>query len=204
MRTGCVQLMTVLAAVALLQGCATQLSMGSGAQDAERAAPVLRFQSSSIEPAVIVERELLQPGDILLSADPTVVSVSIRAMTLAPVSHAAVYVGDGQIVDAMRWGVRVRELSDLLDESAFVLVLRYPELTAKEAAVIAGYSVNQSGTGFNFLGISLLVPFSIARRLCELPLLAAAIRDACITPWRAKAGSSAHSLCYRPTAMPAS
>jgi hypothetical protein len=49
-----------------------------------------------------------------------------------------------------------------------------------QAAVIAEYSVNRSGAGFNFLGISLHVPFSIVRRLCELPLVPAPIRDACI------------------------
>lgn len=174
------RLMAVLAVLALLQGCAAQLSIGSGTRDAEPAAPVLRFQSSSIAPAAIVEPEFLEPGDILLSSEPTVVSASIRAMTFAPVSHAAVYVGDGRIVDAMREGVRVRELTALLDEAAVVLVLRYPELTAEQATAITEYSANQSGAGFNFLGISLHVPFSIARRLCELPLVTAPIRDACI------------------------
>jgi hypothetical protein len=68
----------------------------------------------------------------------------------------------------------------LLDEAAVIVVLRHPEVTAEQAAVIAQYSVNKSGAGFNFLGLTLQVPFSIARRVCELPLVAAAIRDACI------------------------
>ena len=180
MKTISKRLMAVAAVLALLQCCAAQLSIGSGTPNAEPAAPVLRFQSNSIAPAMSVEPEFLEPGDILLSSEPTVVSASIRAMTFAPVSHAAVYVGDGRIVDAMRLGVRVRELDELLEEAAFVLVLRYPELTGDQAAVIAKYSVNRSGAGFNFLGISLHVPFSIARRLCELPLVTAPIRDACI------------------------
>lgn len=174
--------MAAMAISALLQGCATQLSVGAatGNDEAEAQAPLLRFQSNSIAPTALAERERLQPGDILLSAEPTVVSASIRLMTFAPVSHAAVYVGEGRIVDAMRWGVRVRELNELLEEAAVVLVLRYPELSAEQAADIAEYSVNKSGAGFSFFGITLQVPFSIARRLCELPLLAAAIRDACI------------------------
>lgn len=167
------------ATLALLEGCAVQLSLPTGMEieDAERK-PLLRFQSNSIAPAIIVEAEALEPGDILLSADPTVVSAGIRLMTIAPVSHAAVYVGDGHLVDAMRWGVRVRELNELLEEAAFVLVLRYPELTAERAAVIKEYSVNKAGAGFNFLGITLQVPFSIARRVCEP--VAAALRDLCI------------------------
>ena len=180
METRSICVLAIMAMLALLQGCATQFSIASEAEEAGRAAaPVLRFQSISIAPTAIVEPEVLQPGDILLSSEPTVVSASIRVMTLSPVSHAAVYVGDGEIVDAMRWGVRVRGLDDLLEEAAVVLVLRYPELTAEQAAEVAQYSVDRSGTGFNFLGISLHIPFSIVRRLCELPLVPAPIRDAC-------------------------
>jgi len=179
MKTNSTRWIAIMGMLALLQGCATQLSIGSGDEGAQSAL-VLRFQSNSIVPAVTVETEFLEPGDILLSSEPTVMSVGIRLMTFAPVSHAAVYVGDSQIVDAMRWGVRVRALNELLEEAAVVLVLRYPELSAEQAAVIREYSVNKSGAGFNFLGITLHVPFSVARRVCELPLVPAVIRDACI------------------------
>lgn len=179
-KTNSTHWIAVMAMLALLLGgCATQLSVGSGDEDAQ-AAPMLRFQSNSIVPAASVEPEFLEPGDILLSSERSVISVGIRLMTFAPVSHAAVYVGDSQIVDAMRQGVRARELAEFLEEAAVVLVLRHPELSAEQAAVITEYSVNKSGAGFNFLGIALHVPFSIARRVCELPLVHAAIRDACI------------------------
>lgn len=170
--------------MALLQGCATQLSLpsvnGDGEPEAISSGPLLRFQSNAIPSATVIGREEIAPGDILLSSDPTFVSTSIRAMTFAPVSHAAVYIGDGRLVDAMRPGVRVRELNDLLDEAALVLVLRYPDLTAEQAAAISEYAVHRSGTGFNFLGVTLHIPFSLARRVCELPLVPAAVRDACI------------------------
>jgi len=175
------KLLVLTALVTLFQGCATQLSTREdGEADTSAATRVLQFQSNSIAPLALLEPQALEPGDILLSAEPTVISASIRLMTLAPVSHAAVYVGDGQVVDAMRWGVRVRELDQLLAEAAVVLVLRYPELSAEQAAVITEYAVNKEGAGFNFLGITLHVPFSIARRFCELPLVTPAIRDACI------------------------
>ena len=177
-------LIVLLTSMALLQGCATQLSLPAVSADAGHeaisSAPVLRFQSNAIAPATVIRREEIAPGDILLSADPTFVSTSIRAMTFAPVSHAAVYIGDGRLVDAMRPGVRVRELTELLDEAALVLVLRYPDLTAEQAAAIGEYAVHRSGAGFNFLGVTLHIPFSLARRVCELPLVPAALRDACI------------------------
>lgn len=180
MKTNSIRSMAITAMLVLVQGCATRLSIHSetDTEQAEHDALTLRFQSNSIAPGTIVETQFLQPGDILLSAEPTVVSAGIRLMTLAPVSHAAIYIGDGELVDAMRWGVRVRDVSELLEEAAVVLVLRYPELTPQRAAEIKDYSVNMAGAGFSFLGITLQVPFSIARRVCEpVPAL---IRDACI------------------------
>jgi hypothetical protein len=177
-------LILLLASMALLPACATQLLVPAASRDpkAELASPepVLRFQSNAIAPVAMVGTDEIEPGDILLSADATFVSASIRAMTFAPVSHAAVYIGEGQLVDAMRWGVRVRDLHDLLEESAVVLVLRYPQLTGKQAAAISEYATNRSGARFNFFGVTLHIPFSLVRRVCELPLVSSVVRDACI------------------------
>lgn len=177
----------LVALVALLQGCATQLSVrpGTGYRDPElpSAAAVLKFQSNSIAPAdkhAVLESEVLQSGDILLTSVPTLASAGIRLMTFAPVSHAAVYIGDRQVVEAVRSGVRVRDIEETLAEEAVVLVLRYPELTAEQAALIKEYAVKKAGAGFNFLGITLGIPFSINRRVCELPFVPPAVRDACI------------------------
>jgi Permuted papain-like amidase enzyme, YaeF/YiiX, C92 family len=177
-------LILLLTCMALLHGCATQVALPAMSADtgpeAISSGPVLRFQTNAIAPATVLGPEELAPGDILLSADSTFVSTSIRAMTFAPVSHAAVYIGDGQLVDAMRPGVRLRQLNELLDEAALVLVLRYPDLTAGQAAAISEYAVHRTGTGFNFLGVTLHIPFSFARRVCELPLVPTGLRDACI------------------------
>ena len=174
------KLMVLCASMTLLHGCATQLQSAEGGPEVVSSGPMLRFQSNAIAPAATVAVDEIQPGDILLTADPTFVSVSIRAMTFAPVSHAAVYIGDGQLVDAMRPGVRVRELHELLEEAAVVLVLRYPELTPEQAAAISEYATNRSGARFSFFGITLNLPFSLVRRLCELPLVSPVIRDGCI------------------------
>jgi len=175
---------SLVALVALVQGCATEFSIRSGTgfedSDVQSAAPVLRFQTNSIEPAAVLEREALQLGDILLTSEPTFTSASIRLMTFAPVSHAALYVGDRQVVEAVRSGVRVRDLEEILAEAAVVLVLRYPQLSAEQATLIREYAVNKSGAGFNFLGITLHIPFSISRRVCEIPFVSAVLRDACI------------------------
>lgn len=184
METRRIHAVALAALAAFFQGCATQLSISpaTGYEDSEvpTAARVLRFQTNFIAPAAVLEPAVLQSGDILLTTDPTFTSASIRLMTFAPVSHAAVYIGDGEVAEALGSGVRVRSFEELFAEAAVVLVLRYPELTAEQAALIREYAVSKSGTGFNFLGITLHIPFSIGRRICELPLVSSAVRDGCI------------------------
>lgn len=172
---------------ALLQGCATQFAPrpGSAPRDAH-AAPEgleLQFQNPSIAPAgdeAFIAPGALQPGDILLTSMSGFRSAAIRLMTFAPVSHVAVYIGDGQVVEAVGSGVRVRGIDELLHEEAVVLALRYPDLSAQQARSIKAYALERSGEGFNYLGVTLHIPLSIGRRLCELPLVPSSLRDACI------------------------
>jgi hypothetical protein len=168
--------------IALLQGCATQLASRPGSAP-EDAATALRFQHSSIAPTgdeAFIAPEELQPGDILLSSMSGFRSAAIRLITLAPVSHAAVYIGDRQVVEAVGAGVRVRGIEEVLEEETVILVLRYPDLSAEQARNIRDYALKKSGTGFNYLGVTLNIPLSITRRLCELPLVPSVLRDACI------------------------
>lgn len=173
--------------IAFLQGCATQLASrpGSAPEDAETASAVLalRFQHSSIAPTgddAFIAPEELQPGDILLTSISSFRSAAIQVMTFAPVSHAAVYIGDRQVVEAVGSGVRIRDIDELLKEEKMVLALRYPDLSAEQAQNIKDYALNKTGTSFNYLGVTLHVPLTITRRLCELPLVPLAVRDACI------------------------
>ena len=181
------RMIPLLALVALLQGCATQLSirLGTGSQDPETpsAAAVLQFQSSSIEPAegdTVLAPDALRPGDILLTSAPSLRAAGIQLVTFAPVSHAAVYIGEGKIVEAVMPSVRARGIDEVLKDESVVLVLRHPELTAEQATLIKEYALQKSGAGFNFAGIVLQFPFSIGRKVCEVPLVPSAVRDACI------------------------
>ena len=177
----------LLTLVALLQGCATQLAFRpeTGSQDPETpsAAAVLQFQRISIAPAdgdAFLAPEALRPGDILLTSAPSLRAAGIQLVTFAPVSHAAVYIGDGEIVEAVLPSVRTRSMDDVMKEESVVLVLRHPDLTAEQARLVREYALNKSGTGFNLLGVTLQFPFSISRRVCEVPLVPSAVRDACI------------------------
>jgi uncharacterized protein YycO len=165
----------------LLQACATRLELPR--PDSDFASPALRFQSSSVVPQVDMEAlalDRLQPGDIILTSASTLRSGGIRLMTWSSVSHAALYIGEGRIVEALGSGVQVRRLEELLLEESIAVVLRYPGLSPDEQMQIADYALEKAGARFNFVGVTFQVPFSVVRRACELPLLPGAVRDACV------------------------
>ena len=181
------RMIPLVALVALLQGCATQLSFRPGTETQDGETPsevaVLQFQRASIEPGEnepLLAPHDLRPGDILLTSAPSLRAAGIQLFTFAPVSHAAVYIGDGEIVEAVMPSVRARGIKEVLKEETVVLVLRHPELTEEQARLIREYALSKSGTGFNLLGITLQLPFSIGRKVCEVPLVPSAVRDACI------------------------
>jgi cell wall-associated NlpC family hydrolase len=174
-------LLSTLAILFGCAGCATSVQPPSGTNHA--AAPALKFQNPALEPANggrLIAAEDLQAGDILLSAANGITSAGIRIVTLAPVSHAAVYVGDQEIVEAVGQGVRRRRLADVLDEEAVVVAFRHPKLTPAQGEKIRAFALAKVGSHYDHLGIMLQAPFSIERRLCELPLVPDAIRNACI------------------------
>jgi len=175
------------ALVALLQGCATHLSFSSDTASPDgQAAPeaaVLKFQRMSIEPGeneALLAPQDLRPGDILLTSEPSLRAAGIQLFTFAPVSHAAVYIGEGKIVEAVMPSVRTRGIEEVLKDETVAVVLRHPELTEDQARLIKEYALAKSGTGFSFLGVTLQFPFSIGRRVCEVPLVPSIVRDACL------------------------
>lgn len=163
---------------ALLQGCATRLDLQG--PDAEGG---LRFQTSALAPRdgeAALEQDALEPGDIILTSAPTLRSVGIRLFTLSTVSHAALYVGDGRIVEALGSGVHERPLDGLLAEENVAIVLRYPDLSRDHQLEILDYARRKTGARFSYFGATLHVPFSVTRRVCELPLIPGVVRDACL------------------------
>lgn len=158
------------ALIALLPACATQLE-----------APGLRFQSSSVEiEGVALTPDELRPGDIVLSAAPTLSSVGIQVLTFAPVSHAALYIGEGKVVEALPPRVQVRSVEELLAEEDMALVLRHRGLSDEQAEALRDYALGKTGSAFSYFGVTLQGPFSVARRVCELPLVPSALRDLCL------------------------
>ena len=164
--------------VVLLVGCATALK-----PDASGRNPSLAFQNKALNPSnggQLVTADDLQPGDIILTAANGLNSAGIRLITLSPVSHAAVYLGNHLIAEAVGDGVRRRTVAELVAEEATVVALRHPRLKAEHAASIEAFTAKHNGDKYNYFGVMLQAPFALERRVCELPLVPSLVRDFCI------------------------
>ncbi|SMC23175.1 Permuted papain-like amidase enzyme, YaeF/YiiX, C92 family [Andreprevotia lacus DSM 23236] len=164
----------------LLAGCAVgvrQLPDESGQPQK------LVFQRPGLSPqngGQLISAAELRPGDIILSAADGITSTGIRLFTLAPVSHAAVYLGDDEIAEAVGEGVRVRKVAEVLADESVVVAFRRNDLSVVQAAEIRRFAEAQVGQRYNYVGVLLLAPFSLERRLCDLPVLPGMVRDGCL------------------------
>ena len=173
-----------LMAAMLLAGCATEVRhAGLDTAPVPGAEPVLAFQNPKLTPhngGRLAGIEQLRPGDIILSAGRGVTAMGIQMFTLAPVSHAALYVGKGEIIEAVGKGVQRRMLDEALESEAVAAAFRYPDLQDEQARKISEFAEAQVGKNYNHVGVLLQAPFAIERRVCELPVIPSIVRDFCI------------------------
>jgi cell wall-associated NlpC family hydrolase len=172
------RLVSLVAMASVLSACATRYEPPTPDTGAR-----LLVQDSALAPGnggALIAASALKPGDILLSSARTVQSVGIQLVTFAPVSHALVYLGDGQIAEAVGEGVRVQTVDAMLDEELMVVAFRDPQLTPAQAAQLRAWALSQVGVRYNMVGVLLSAPFVLDRRLCELPLLPGPVRDGCV------------------------
>ena len=170
-------LMTAL----LLSACATEWHV----RQRENGKAALRLQSvrNSTLPEnglVFIQPSDLRAGDILFSAEGSIRSLGIRVFSNAAVSHSFIYLGDGNIAEAVGSGTRIRPLADALQETNLTVAFRRPDLTDNDIQAIIAFAEEKNGSGYNHLGIALQAPFSIARNACELPVIPRAVRHLCL------------------------
>jgi hypothetical protein len=166
-----------------LLGCATGLVDPSPGAGPPAGGKVFTFQQKSLAPpggAQMIEPGALRTADIVLSAEGSPLSRGIRFFTLAPVSHAALYVGDGQIAEALGGGVRLRTVEKMLAEESVIAVFRHPHLAEATAQRIAAVARDHVGRPYDYVGTFLHLPFALERYACELPLLPTFFRGACV------------------------
>lgn len=163
----------------VLAGCSVQVNM----DDRSGTGAPLAVQRKVLDPrngGFMVPVTELEAGDILLSSAPSLVSAGVRLMTLSPVSHASIYAGDGHVIEALGKGVQKRSMADVMLEESVIVAFRHPDLTPEQALRAVEFARDRIGVPYNHVGIVLQAPFSMQRRICELPLMPTGLRDLCV------------------------
>lgn len=163
----------------VLSGCATRVDFAP-----EPGQPALRVQQRLLltpsNGGMQITPQDLRPGDIVLSSTNGVASLGVRLVTIAPVSHAALYLGDGTFVEAVGAGVRTRTTQEYMDGESTIVAFRHPDMAEPQVGALNDFSRLHVGKKYNTAGIVLQAPFSIGRQYCELPLIPGLVRDYCI------------------------
>lgn len=91
-------------------------------------------------------------ADIILSTTGQAISKGIRAGTGSAVSHAILYVGGDQVVEAVGEGVVFRPVVEALGGAIRAAVYRHPDLTETQALKIRDFAGMQIGKPYDTLG----------------------------------------------------
>ena len=165
----------------LLSACAAQWHRSEDVDGQRRYN--LHFQrNNTAAPAGVVPIQAadLQAGDILFSADSGLQSRSLRLFGNSSVSHTFLYLGDGQIAEAVGSGVHIGSLDDSVRHSPLLAVYRHPQFSSTEAAAIRRFAEQEAGGKYNYVGILKQTPYTVTRKVCELPLIPRQFRHMCL------------------------
>lgn len=99
--------------------------------------------------------EELRPADIIISTSSAGISAFIRIATVSVVSHAALYIGDGMVIEAIGEGVSKRRLTNALADSKLAVVYRHPDVTSESAKKVVAFASNQVGKKYSASGAAL-------------------------------------------------
>ena len=103
----------------------------------------------------IIDIEYLKKGDILVSTTNATVSSVIRVGTHSVVSHAMLYIGDGEVIEAVGEGVKINNLRMNISSHGYLNVIAYrlPTLTSEKANTVVNYALMQTGKAYDFGGL---------------------------------------------------
>lgn len=94
----------------------------------------------------------LRPADILLSTGEAVASFVIREATVSRFSHSALYIGDGQIVEAIGSGVTLQTLRAAMRDDTLVSVYRHLHMAPEQAQQVVRYVRQHVGKLYDWGG----------------------------------------------------
>lgn len=91
----------------------------------------------------------LKLGDLIVSTTGAAVSATIRVGTGSPVSHAMLFVGNGEVIEAVGSGVRRVALGTAINDASLAVAYRVPDLTEKEGRMVVGFALGQIGKKYD-------------------------------------------------------
>jgi uncharacterized protein YycO len=113
--------------------------------------------------------DALQVGDIILSTTDAASSGLIRFGTGAVVSHALLYVDQGQqVVEAIGSGVTMRPLAEAIANATVAVAFRVPSLDDAHRQMIADAAAPHIGEPYDKIGIVRQALFQIDRHVCDI------------------------------------
>lgn len=92
---------------------------------------------------VCIDGSALQPADIIVSTTKAGLSLGIRMGTRSAVSHAALYVGNLEVIEAIGAGVVRRSLDAALADDVLAVAYRSPDMKPGIAQKILKYAADQ-------------------------------------------------------------
>jgi len=109
--------------------------------------------------------DALHNADIIVSTTPALISRLIRRATASTVSHAMLYIGGGQVVEAIGEGVRLRPLATAVQDASLAVAYRHPMITEMQALRARDFAGHQIGKAYDSLGIVGQAGFQLDRRV---------------------------------------
>lgn len=127
-----------------------------------------------------VGADSLEVGDIILSTTTDGnISSTIRQITRSAISHASVYIGDGQVIEAIEEGVFQRSLETAMMDDSVTVAFRHQSMTAQKAQQIKDFLIEKraANTKFDNYAIVRNLPIQVITSLCSM--VAPGMRDRC-------------------------
>jgi uncharacterized protein YycO len=122
----------------------------------EKKSIVLKFQRQNTAPhkgILLIKPTDLQSGDILFSTDSSQRSHVLRLFGNTSVSHAFLYLGDGEVVEAVGRGVHIMLLVESGDENPELAVYRHLHLNNLQAEKIREFAEAEAAGKYHYVGI---------------------------------------------------
>lgn len=107
--------------------------------------------------------EALEPGDIIISTTNQIISKAIKIATDSEISHSAVYVGDGNVIEAVSDGVLLRSLNTALSDASLAVAYRHIHITPEKSQRMLNYltAMKDQKRKYDFWGIVKIAPHQV-------------------------------------------